>query len=451
MVMALTIPTRGISSPRDAYNLTQIERYIGDDVTLSCPNHSYQGNFSITWYKYNEPLQEVTYRDAINTRMLILSNLLLADGGRYTCVLKTESNRTLNTSYMLTINDHSQNKKPSIITHSINQTVIIGKTATFTCTITSFSTPYIEWFLHSTRYQNTAQANSNTSYFHTRSSLKRMRGIMTVREAGTGAGRPYEILLRVVNVTYRDSGWYSCRVFDKYGKAFKQGFLAVTQAPTLSQQDLQLQYTRRYADNPKVPLALLVSLPVGVLVIACAVLVRALERSKRANAQQTGSSKQPEEDSSAPSTRRNPVNHIPSNGVGTFCNHYPPSVAIGSHVNYHPASFGIVRENNNNRTSVNSYLQQDCEVGQQCHTLTSSQSASTPDVWPTTSSDQRDNRQRGQQPTSSGLHSSSDLNVTSPTNRLSVSSATLDMEWEGLDLKITESLELVKMPVEVDV
>lgn len=62
---------------------------VGDKVELDC---SAVGDSStrIFWYKYNNPLLDITYRrldKRLKSKRLVLDNLLYADSGKYSCHL----------------------------------------------------------------------------------------------------------------------------------------------------------------------------------------------------------------------------------------------------------------------------------------------------------------------------------------------------------------------------
>ena len=59
----------------------------GDKVELDCSAVGHP-NTEIFWYKYNIPLLDITYRkleDTLESRKLVLDNVLLADSGNYSC------------------------------------------------------------------------------------------------------------------------------------------------------------------------------------------------------------------------------------------------------------------------------------------------------------------------------------------------------------------------------
>ncbi len=64
-----------------------ISAKVGDDIELDCSSGG-QPHPEIFWYKYNVPLLDITYRrleDTIMYGKLVLSNILLADAGNYSC------------------------------------------------------------------------------------------------------------------------------------------------------------------------------------------------------------------------------------------------------------------------------------------------------------------------------------------------------------------------------
>ena len=60
---------------------------VGDNIELDCSSDG-QPRPEIFWFKYNIPLLDITYRrleDTIKFGKLVLSTILLADAGNYSC------------------------------------------------------------------------------------------------------------------------------------------------------------------------------------------------------------------------------------------------------------------------------------------------------------------------------------------------------------------------------
>ena len=70
------------------YHTMTMYAKVGDDVELDCLSDG-NPDPDISWYKYNVPLLEITYRKLedtfIKSGKLLLSDLLLADAGNYSC------------------------------------------------------------------------------------------------------------------------------------------------------------------------------------------------------------------------------------------------------------------------------------------------------------------------------------------------------------------------------
>ena len=70
------------------YHTMTMYAKVGDDVELDCLSDG-NPHPDISWYKYNVPLLEITYRKLedtfIKSEKLLLSDLLLADAGNYSC------------------------------------------------------------------------------------------------------------------------------------------------------------------------------------------------------------------------------------------------------------------------------------------------------------------------------------------------------------------------------
>ena len=97
--------TKG-SSP-DQQNFFRKE---GDKVELDCrPAADSPLPAEIFWYKYNMPIQDISYRtftaDVLNLSKMTLDNLLVADSGNYSCYFNNAetSSRTFNRTFILQV------------------------------------------------------------------------------------------------------------------------------------------------------------------------------------------------------------------------------------------------------------------------------------------------------------------------------------------------------------
>lgn len=69
---------------------------VGDNVQLNCSSDG-EPLPDISWYKYSIPLSDITYRrleDTVKFGKLVLSKILLADAGNYSCHVNGSINRT---------------------------------------------------------------------------------------------------------------------------------------------------------------------------------------------------------------------------------------------------------------------------------------------------------------------------------------------------------------------
>ena len=69
---------------------------VGDNIQLNCLSDG-EPRPDISWYKYNIPLSDITYRrleDTVKFGKLFLSKILLADAGNYSCHVNGSINRT---------------------------------------------------------------------------------------------------------------------------------------------------------------------------------------------------------------------------------------------------------------------------------------------------------------------------------------------------------------------
>ncbi|XP_033207757.1 fibroblast growth factor receptor 3-like isoform X3 [Belonocnema kinseyi] len=205
----------------------------GSMLRLKCPAVGNPGP-NITWYKNNEEPKRTLGTVIRNKWTLRLEDLVIQDGGNYTCVVCNYLgciNHTFKVEVIETVKH-----RPIMTRAPENTTVLIGGNATMDCQVLSNAHRHIEWY---------RGYHTNISNIETNQSLS--------VEVKSVAENPE--VLTLINVTQKDEGWYTCIAQNTLGEAFSSAYLRVVE--TL---------------EPKVPLtarsqSLLVNILAAVLIV----------------------------------------------------------------------------------------------------------------------------------------------------------------------------------------
>ncbi|XP_031784638.1 fibroblast growth factor receptor homolog 1 isoform X2 [Nasonia vitripennis] len=194
--------------PRFKEELTPSELIpAGNTLKLKCPATGYpQPN--ITWFKDGEQ-QSNNKRLLTNKWTLRLEGLnIIQDGGNYTCLL---CNPLGCINHTFAINVVEERRPPRILAFPQNQTVLVNRTASFTCHVVPKYAANITW-LRLDRYPENYKAKP------------------IGRELHQTEGEWNPEVLEIRNVTEKDEGWYTCIVQNAMGYAFSQAYLRVVES-----------------------------------------------------------------------------------------------------------------------------------------------------------------------------------------------------------------------------
>lgn len=265
------------------YHTMTMYAKVGDDVELDCLSDG-NPHPDISWYKYNVPLLEITYRKLedtfIKSGKLLLSDLLLADAGNYSCHVNN-SLGLINRTFILRIYE-SSNGKPIILKSLLtNNTAVLGGEARFLCQVTSDSVTYVRWHFKRHHAKSNAFDNKTTTIIEI-TSIAPVK-ILTSLGPNTLNGDLFKVNAEVFvqNVSFHDEGEYICEAFNQLGSVSWSAFLIAVKGPTPSATDLETRYEALFGRTQEFPLAVIVAIPVAVLVILTALFIRALERAKQ--------------------------------------------------------------------------------------------------------------------------------------------------------------------------
>ncbi|XP_012261090.2 fibroblast growth factor receptor homolog 1-like isoform X2 [Athalia rosae] len=230
-------------------NYKVVAKPAGSTLKLKCPS---EGNPApnITWYKNNDVPKRTLGIVKMKGWLLIIEDLVLQDGGNYTCVVCNTQGCINHTSKVDVI--ERLNHQPILTMPPQNTTVVIGSNATFNCQVLSDAHPHVQWFY-----------GFHSSLSTTNKSL----------EAGD-ITNPDK--LELFNVTQEDEGWYTCIAGNALGVAFSSAYLRVVESLD--------------TDHPRMPLtarpqSVLVNILAGVLcasfLLGIVIVVSIFRRLKR--------------------------------------------------------------------------------------------------------------------------------------------------------------------------
>ncbi|XP_044173464.1 uncharacterized protein LOC114961932 [Acropora millepora] len=272
----------------------------GGKVELDCrPAADSHLPAGIIWYKYNIPVQDISYRsftaDVLNLSKIALDNLLVADSGNYSCSFNN-TEMTFNRTFILRVFGfkHFINSVFLIFSRtllwtclSLNfpiQQSILGSEVNLRCHVTSDSVVYIRWYL------KLQAAKMNASNSQTLEDLREISSILPVKVFSYGDSsfkdnlNRVEAVYHIDNVSFADQGEYICEAFDEHGKVRKGAFLKVFNGTESPARDLEAKCGRFHENNQTLPLAMLIVVPAAFLVVFTVVFVRALDKIKQKRA-----------------------------------------------------------------------------------------------------------------------------------------------------------------------
>ncbi|CAG5077539.1 Similar to htl: Fibroblast growth factor receptor homolog 1 (Drosophila melanogaster) [Cotesia congregata] len=182
----------------------------GNMLRLRCP---YVGNPqpNITWLKDNKAPERAVGPVLINKWTLRVEDLVVSDGGNYTCIVCNILG-CINHTFKVDVIESVQHR-PILTRAPENTTVLIGSNASLICEVLSNAHRHLEWY-HG-RHKNFETINV------TNSSLR-------VEVKASGVDSPE--VLTLVNVTEKDEGWYTCIAQNTLGETFSSAYLSVVES-----------------------------------------------------------------------------------------------------------------------------------------------------------------------------------------------------------------------------
>jgi len=199
--------------------------HLGHRVELFCPHRKGCPKANITWTKDGEVLQSRGRKSGLSTIRikqngeLIIEDNRKEDDGNYTCIF-SNSLGTIQHSIIVQSVPRVVAMEPLIHKNQPgNHTVMVGKDVRLMCELTvedGSSTRYVGWYKHF-QVDGKWMNDDKTPY------------ATLLQESNSSPPPDDDQQLNLVNVTLNDTGWYSCRVSNQYGRLVRSGFVQVVE------------------------------------------------------------------------------------------------------------------------------------------------------------------------------------------------------------------------------
>jgi len=191
---------------------------VGSTVQFKCLAAG-EDPITVKWYheKKSEddtkgPLELRPLKFRHKHQILELKGVVPSDGGLYTCVVSNKYG-SIEYTYELEIKEGVQAAKP-VIGPIMNQTVEVGSDVVFQCEVLSDLHPHVQWLRVIPGIKNQTTGQQEIEYEVLKKSL------INTTDADLQT-------LTLKNVSYEDSGEYSCLAGNRIGYSYKSAWLKV--------------------------------------------------------------------------------------------------------------------------------------------------------------------------------------------------------------------------------
>ncbi|KAM7392371.1 hypothetical protein PAMA_007470 [Pampus argenteus] len=189
---------------------------------------------SLRWYKNGKEFRKdhriggFKIRDHMWT--LIMESVVPSDKGNYTCVVENEYG-SLKHTYLLDVIERSPHRPILQAGLPANQTAVVGSNVEFVCRVFSHPQPHIQWLKHIT-VNGSREGPDGLPY------------VRVLKTAGLNTTYEEMEVLTLRNVTFEDSGEYTCLAGNSIGVSYHSAWLTVVHdqhpAPLPSQMYLEI-------------------------------------------------------------------------------------------------------------------------------------------------------------------------------------------------------------------
>ncbi|KAI5644805.1 protein tyrosine kinase domain-containing protein [Phthorimaea operculella] len=213
--------------PSKLYNMDM--KPAGNSIRMKC---AAEGNPSpnITWYKNNgQPITRPYFPPQYGKWAVQLEELTKADDGNYTCLVCNELG-CINHTVALRIQERLYAKP--VLTHgAVNQTVVLGETARFSCGFLSDMHPYVFWMYFAKDellYHDVGTDTDSVEGNASKDELVIYADKSKIKSSQNVTDKPEQLTL--YNVTKEDEGWYVCVALNSLGNTTAKGYLTVLES-----------------------------------------------------------------------------------------------------------------------------------------------------------------------------------------------------------------------------
>ncbi|XP_039994812.1 fibroblast growth factor receptor 2 isoform X2 [Xiphias gladius] len=174
----------------------------------------------LRWLKNSRPFRQEDRMGGYKVRSqhwtLIMESVVPSDKGNYTCLVENEFG-SINHTYTLDVVERSPHRPILQAGLPANTTVHVGEDARFVCKVYSDAQPHIQWLKHIT--QNGSRYGPDGHPY-----------VRVLKTAGVNTTDKEIEVLYLPNVTFEDSGEYTCLAGNSIGISYHTAWLTVLPA-----------------------------------------------------------------------------------------------------------------------------------------------------------------------------------------------------------------------------
>jgi len=200
--------------------------HLGHRMELFCPHRKGCPRANMRWTKDGEIVTRRGRKSGLSiirikqNGELIIEDNRKEDDGNYTCIISNNLG-TIHHSIMVKSVPRVVAMEPKILTNQPgNHTVMVGGNLTLLCQLTvedEVSTHFVGWYKHYQVDGEWENPDTGTLYVH------------HLQDSQSSPPPEDDQKLPLTNLTISDTGWYSCRISNQYGRLFRSGYVEVVE------------------------------------------------------------------------------------------------------------------------------------------------------------------------------------------------------------------------------